>query len=126
METGHIDVPPRPKSPNLGGRRPGAGRPPKKRESFEAAQRRKESALADLRQIEVAVRRGALLEKDAVQREWEDVLRMIRSRIMATVSRIRTRQPHLTALDAQIIDEELRTALTELGEDRVDGPKTEA
>jgi hypothetical protein len=51
-----------------GGYRPGAGRKPAAGESYEAARRRKESALADLRVPEVNVRRGNLLDADAVAR----------------------------------------------------------
>jgi hypothetical protein len=51
-----------------GGQRPGAGRKPAPGESFEAAQRRKESALADLRQLEVDRKRGEVIEVAVVRR----------------------------------------------------------
>src|SRR5262245_18791378 len=52
-----------------GGARPGAGRKPAPGESFEAARRRKESALAPLREQELARRRELLVDKRVVERE---------------------------------------------------------
>ena len=118
MDTGDISTDSEKKHPNWGGKRANSGRPPKKRESFEAAQRRKESALADLRQMEAELKRGKLLEADAVQREWEDVLRMVKAGVMSCVGRIRDVIPHLTPAEVQLIDGELRSALAALGEDK--------
>jgi hypothetical protein len=42
---------------------------------------------------------------------------MVRGGMLAVVSRVRSRLPHMTAGDASIIDEEIRTALTALGDD---------
>jgi len=61
-----------------GGKRAGAGQKPAPGESFKAARRRKESALADLRQLEVRTRRGVVVERDAVERsafKWARVQR---------------------------------------------------
>jgi phage terminase Nu1 subunit (DNA packaging protein) len=68
--------------------------------------------------MEVERKRGMLLEREAVLATWSNIFRMVRARVLAVVSRVRARLPHLTAQDAQLIDEELRAALTELGEDR--------
>ncbi len=78
-----------PRRSKVGGKRPGAGRKPAPGESFEAARRRKEIALADLRQIEVRVKRGELLEAEAVSREWCDMMRRIQARVLAVSSRLR-------------------------------------
>jgi phage terminase Nu1 subunit (DNA packaging protein) len=93
----------------------GRGRPRNLKESFEAARTRKESHLADLRGIEVDERRGKLLNAQAVEREWSDMLRQVRAGVMAVVSRVRARLPHLTGHDAAILDQELRAALAALG-----------
>ena len=100
-----------------GGRRPGAGRKRASGESYEAARRRKESALADLREAEVARRRGESLDANCVEQEWSGILRMVRAGVLAVVSRARSRLPNLTAHDARIIEEELRTALQTLAAD---------
>lgn len=102
----------------IGGARPGAGRRPlKSRESFERARARKESTLATLRELELAKRRGELVEAEAVAREWSDVLRQVRAAVLAVTSRVRSQLPHLTAHDADVIDRELREALRALAEE---------
>jgi phage terminase Nu1 subunit (DNA packaging protein) len=97
-----------------GGKRPGAGRPRAPGESLENARRRKERALADLRELEVRKKRGNLVDADAVATEWTNVLRQVRARVVAVASRVHARLPHLTAHDASVLDEELRLALAEL------------
>jgi hypothetical protein len=55
-----------------GGARIGAGRKRAPGESLEAARRRKETALADLRQLEVRRRRGELIDVAIVKRVVSD------------------------------------------------------
>lgn len=64
--------------------------------------------------------RRELLSTQLVEREWSDILRTVRSRVLACPSRIRGRLPHLTPHDGQIIDRELRDALSELANDTGD------
>jgi phage terminase Nu1 subunit (DNA packaging protein) len=97
-----------------GGKRAGSGRKPAPGESLESARRRKETALADLRQLEVQKRRGELLEAEAVAREWGDLCRTVRAGVLAVPSRIRQRVPSLRAQDVDVIDRELRDALAAL------------
>jgi phage terminase Nu1 subunit (DNA packaging protein) len=68
--------------------------------SLHAARTRKERALAELREIEVAQKRGQLIDADEVAREWSDILRQVRAGVLAITSRVRSRLPHLTAHDA--------------------------
>lgn len=49
-----------------------------------------------------------------VEARWSDVLRRVRSKILAVPSRVRQSHPHLTAHDVLAIDAELRRALEEL------------
>lgn len=62
--------------------------------------------------------RGELLPASDVEAEWADVLRKVRAGVLACTSRIRNRLPHLTMTDGEVIDRELREALTELGNDK--------
>jgi phage terminase Nu1 subunit (DNA packaging protein) len=101
-----------------GGKRRGSGRRGATGESYEAARRRKETALADLREQEVKKRREESVDIEEVARAWGAVAREVRSGVMAVTSRIRARLPHLTAHDASVIDEELRAALQALADDR--------
>jgi phage terminase Nu1 subunit (DNA packaging protein) len=70
--------------------------------------------------LEVNVRRGSLLDADAVAREWADVLRRVRAGVLAATSRIRARLVRLSATDAEVIDRELRDALAILADDLAD------
>lgn len=69
---------------------------------------------ADAQALKNAALRGDLIEADAVAREWADVLRQVRARILAVPSRLR-QALDLSAAAADQIDRELREALTELG-----------
>ena len=106
------------KRANSGGKRPGSGRPkasdPKIEETLQGARRRKERALADLREIEVHLKRGTLLEAVAVEKAWTDMMRRLQSGILAVTSRLRQQLLHLTPRDIQVIDRELRDALAAL------------
>lgn len=72
---------------------------------------------ADAQELKNAVTRRELVAIDDVSRGWADILRKVRSRILACPSRIRSRLSHLTVFDGEIIDAELRDALTELSDD---------
>ena len=72
-------------------------------------------AQAELAEQKLARQRGALLDSDAVEREWSDVLRGVRAGMLAVPSRVAQRLPHLTAHDVAEIDSEIRAALGEIG-----------
>src|SRR5437867_12750798 len=63
----------------------------------------KEKHLAELRGIEVQQKRGRLLPAADVAREWEGIVRDARAALLAVVSRVRARLPHLTAHDAAVL-----------------------
>lgn len=73
------------------------------------------SEQADAQAIKNSALRGELVKADEVAREWADVLRGLRSRLLALPSRIRSDLGHLTAGDVTRIDRHLRDILTELG-----------
>ncbi|WP_191569056.1 terminase small subunit [Paracoccus yeei] len=72
---------------------------------------------ADERELRNATLRGELVEVEAVKREWTDILRSIRSRVLSVPSRVRQSLPHLTGHDVERIDGELRRALEEAARD---------
>jgi len=98
-----------------GAKRPGPGRP-READSYYSALRRKEHALARLRELEVAEKERQLLPADAVAREWTAVLRSVRANILAATSRIRQRCPDLSTGQLEAIDQELRSALAALAD----------
>lgn len=73
---------------------------------------------ADQTALKNAALRKELVSAADVEREWSEVLRRVRSGCLAIPARVRQALPHLTVHDAQVIDGELRAALTEIGHDR--------
>ena len=69
---------------------------------------------ADAQALKNASLRGELVSAAEVERKWADVLRQVRSRILAVPSRLR-QSVNLDAESADEMDRELRAALTELG-----------
>lgn len=69
---------------------------------------------ADAQAIKNAKLRGELIEAAAVERQWSDILRQVRARILAVSPRLR-QVLDLDAHQANIVDREVRDALSELG-----------
>jgi phage terminase Nu1 subunit (DNA packaging protein) len=82
--------------------------------SLHGARTRKEIALADLRELEVKRRRGALLDAEETARAWEGTMREVRAALLAVPSRCRARCPEMTATMIATVDEEIRSALVAL------------
>ena len=76
------------------------------------------SAQADLVALRVAKQRGELLDAKAVEAEWTDVLRTVRSGLLAVPSRVGARLPHLSPSEVAEVDREVRAALAELATSR--------
>ena len=72
-------------------------------------------AQAEAVEMKNAVARAELVRAEDVERAWGDVLRRVRSRILAVPSRVRQAE-ELSPGAVLAIDQELRAALTELGE----------
>ena len=69
---------------------------------------------ADKLEMQNAATRRELLPAKLVADEWASILRLVRSRMLATPSRIQQQLGHLSAHDLDLIDRELRDALEEL------------
>ncbi len=69
---------------------------------------------ADGQELKNRQARGELVAAADVEREWSDVLRTVRSGMLAVTSRVRT-AAGLSQEQAIALDAELRLALTELG-----------
>ena len=72
-------------------------------------------AQAELAETKLARQRGALLDAEAVEGEWSDILRTVRASMLAVPSRVAQRLPHLSAHDVAEIDAEVRAVLAEIG-----------
>lgn len=66
---------------------------------------------ADKLELANAAARGELVRNAAVEREWANVLRDVRSTMLAVPSRVGSKLAHLTAHDVAEIDSEIKAAL---------------
>ena len=71
---------------------------------------------ADAESMKNARSRGDLLDAKLVERTWAEILRDVRSRMLAVPNRLQQRVAHLTASDTQEIDAEIREALEALAD----------
>lgn len=86
------------------------------------AKKRLDHAKASLAELKLAAAAGQMVEASDVERVWTDVLRQLRSRILAVPNRVRQLLGHLGEMETRVIDRELRDALAELGgEDEAKG-----
>ena len=72
---------------------------------------------ADLVELKTKFDAGEMLDAAVVEAEWSSTLRMVRSLMMATPSRIVATVCHLDRREVSEIDLEVRAVLTEAGED---------
>lgn len=74
---------------------------------------------ADALEMKNAAARGELIPAKDVEAQWADILRMVRSGMLALPSRVQQRLGHLTAHDLAEIDREIRDTLEELSDDPI-------
>ncbi len=84
--------------------------------SLADARRRKELALAELREIELAKERGSLIPVRDVELGWVRILTAARTRLLELPTRVKQAVPGLTPKDVETIREIVREALTDLAE----------
>ncbi|WP_322997500.1 hypothetical protein [Castellaniella sp.] len=79
---------------------------------------------ADEKAMKNAATRLDMVSSEEVQRGWADIMRRVRSGMLAVTSRVRQRMPELDGAQAEIIDREIRDALMVMadgGDERDDG-----
>lgn len=84
---------------------------------YNESRARREAALADMAEIEVAERRGDLVPVDEARAEVLERYTLVRTRLLGVPSRVAQRLPHLAAEVVPVLDELLREALEELAVD---------
>lgn len=67
-------------------------------------------------ELKNAAAKGEYVSADAVARRWGDMCSSFRSRLLALSSQIPVLIPHLTRAELEILDREIRSALTELAD----------
>jgi hypothetical protein len=92
---------------------------PKSDEDYWNAQRRKEIALADLREIEVKQKRGELIPAAEVEVEWATVCTTIRDGMLSLPSKLSDRLAPITNPQeiGAILRSEIRAELTRISKD---------
>lgn len=85
-----------------------------------AAERERETReRADALALKNAVARGEMIPAKEVEAQWSDILRMVRSAMLALPSRVQQRLGHLSQHDLSIMDREVRDTLEELSDDPI-------
>ncbi len=74
---------------------------------------------ADNLEMKNAAMRGELIPAKDVEAQWSDILRMLRSGMLALPSRVQQRLGHLSAHDLSILDREIRDTLEDLSDDPI-------
>ncbi|MDP3409035.1 hypothetical protein [Bosea sp. (in: a-proteobacteria)] len=83
---------------------------------FKAEKLRLAKEQADHLELRNQEKRGELVSVVTVQNSWAEILRTVRAGMLAVPSRVSARL-NLSAHDLEIIDREIRDALTEIGND---------
>ncbi len=99
----------------LSGRAKKAGNP-KGNAQLDAEKLRKERAAADKIELANAKSRGDMVPAAEVERAWSNMLRDVRSALLAVPSRIGATLPHLSAHDVAELDREIKAALEGLAD----------
>lgn len=78
------------------------------------ARRRKELAIAQLRELELEEAKKTLVSAAEVEAEWTDLLATVRTKLLAIPSRVRQQAPELPQTTITLIDSLIRESLEEL------------
>lgn len=82
---------------------------------FAAAKALRETFLARKARLEFQKEAGKLLSAPEVESRWARIIGDCRNRLLAVPSRIGSRLSHLTNVEIEAIDREIRAAMSELG-----------
>jgi hypothetical protein len=82
--------------------------------AFKAARARKMEIEVQQAEMDLAVSQGKYVLKDGVLSRFTTAARQASSALLAVPGRLRTRLPHLTLTDVEIIDAEIRAVMTTL------------
>jgi len=91
--------------------------------AYLSARARRESALADMAEIEVAEKRGELVPVSDAEAHWADVVTIIKTKILGVPARVAQRLPKLAGEVVPVLDTLLREALEEIA--AIDGDPVE-
>ena len=84
------------------------------RDAAVEARIRRQLAQAELAELELAERRGELVDARAVETRMRDVFAHCRNRLLGVPSRVRQRDPAITVGQVRLVEDLIREALEEL------------
>lgn len=84
--------------------------------SFQESRAAREFHLARIAKVEADEAEGSVIDIDDVKAAWSKVANELKTRLLATGSKAKSRIPHLTAEDVSVIDDIVRTSLGEVAE----------
>lgn len=79
---------------------------------------RRESALADMAEIEVLEKKGALVPVDQARSDVIEIFTVVKTKLLGVPSRLAQQLPHVAAAVVPVLDTFIREALEELSNDR--------
>lgn len=83
----------------------------------EAAAARRESALADVAELDAEERKGELVSVDEARADVIEMFSIVRTKLLGIPSRVAQRLPHVATEVVPVVDDLLREALEELAEE---------
>lgn len=86
---------------------------------YRSARVRREAALAEIAELELAERKGRVAPIEELEQRMVRAFTIVRTHLLGIPSRIRQRLPHIAAEDVREIDDLIREALTELADGKV-------
>jgi hypothetical protein len=91
----------------------------------EAAAARREAALAELAELDVAERRGELVDANEMAEKFVEVVTVAKTKLLGVPARVKQRLPHVATEDIRLIDELVREALEDLADGEGDREEDE-
>lgn len=82
--------------------------------SLAEARRRKENALAELREVELAEKKGGLVPARDVEIRWAGIITAARTRLLELPTRVKQAVPELTPAQVELVRAMVHEALTDL------------
>jgi hypothetical protein len=115
---GNIVLPPPPPPPNDAASAPAAHGYHESRARKEAAEARRSIVMADMAELDLAKRRGALIDVEKARRDVFERYTIVRTRLLGIPTKIAQRLPHAAAELVPLVEELLREALEDLADGR--------
>ena len=82
-------------------------------DAYSASRARRETALADIAEIELATRRGRFVDVEEVTAQYAAEVTAVKTKLLGIPTHLRQRHPHIPKADVDAVEAEIRAALEE-------------